>query len=290
MLDEKGISRFALLQDALSGRARQQTRLLRLRSRPISTAGMRQVQLVKRKALLAQLLSGHATGRSGDPAQRPCRRRRQRALRTRIRAGPGGHRLQARFRGLPERPLQNLDQDEGAPGRRFRHRRLHDVESGRRARLPRPRRMGGRRTALPRQGRYRLRQRHAARAAQEGLEPLRAGAAPLDGAPKDIIWVRPVHSAHIHYSNRTSDNLLRHSVFKGLRDVELSAPAANQRRASDLGGTISQRSGSPTRRGACSANPARPSSISLSTTPSLATSCCPTSWAGRCRSSAARPA
>ena len=62
----------------------------------------------------------------------------------------------------------------------------------------------------------------------ERLEPLRAGAAPLDGAPKDIIWVRPVLSAHIHYSNRTSDNLLRHSVFKGLSDVELSTPASSR--------------------------------------------------------------
>ncbi len=37
-------------------------------------------------------------------------------------------------------------------------------------------------------------------------------------------------SAKIHYSNRTSDNLLRHSVFKGLRDVELSVPTAVQQR------------------------------------------------------------
>ena len=58
------------------------------------------------------------------------------------------------------------------------------------------------------------------------LEPLRAGATPLDGAPKDMIWVRPVLSARIHYANRTTDNALRHAVFKGLRDVELSTPVA----------------------------------------------------------------
>jgi DNA ligase D len=58
------------------------------------------------------------------------------------------------------------------------------------------------------------------------LEPLRSGAEPLDGAPRDIIWVRPVLSARIHYGARTTDNLLRHSVFKGLREVELTSAAS----------------------------------------------------------------
>ena len=47
-----------------------------------------------------------------------------------------------------------------------------------------------------------------------------------------MIWVRPVLSAHIHYANRTTDNLLRHAVFKGLREAELSATAATRRSAS----------------------------------------------------------
>ena len=62
------------------------------------------------------------------------------------------------------------------------------------------------------------------------LEPLRDGAAPCVGAPKDIVWVRPMLSAHIHYSNRTNDNALRHAVFKGLRGVELSTPAGPVRK------------------------------------------------------------
>ncbi|MGF6175283.1 DNA ligase D [Ensifer sp. 4252] len=62
------------------------------------------------------------------------------------------------------------------------------------------------------------------------LEPLRAGAAKLDGAPREIIWVRPVLSTHIHYANRTADNALRHAVFKGLREVELSTPISTQRK------------------------------------------------------------
>ena len=73
------------------------------------------------------------------------------------------------------------------------------------------------------------------------LEPLREGAAAIDGAPKDIRWVRPVLTARIHYANRTADNALRHAVFRGLREVELTAsdartaPAADLRRRSRLG-------------------------------------------------------
>ena len=63
------------------------------------------------------------------------------------------------------------------------------------------------------------------------LLPLREGAIPLEGAPKDVIPVRPVLTAHIHYSNRTAGNLLRHAVFRGLREVKLAQlPPAPRRR------------------------------------------------------------
>jgi DNA ligase D len=67
------------------------------------------------------------------------------------------------------------------------------------------------------------------------LEPLRDGAAAIEGAPKDIHWVRPVLTAHIHYATRTADNALRHAVFRGLREVELTAsvPGPRRRRISD---------------------------------------------------------
>ncbi|ODR88711.1 DNA ligase D [Sinorhizobium alkalisoli] len=65
---------------------------------------------------------------------------------------------------------------------------------------------------------------------RERLEPLRSGATRLEGAPKEIIWVRPVLTARIHYGNRTTDNVLRHPVFKGLREVELSTPTATSRK------------------------------------------------------------
>ncbi len=62
------------------------------------------------------------------------------------------------------------------------------------------------------------------------LEPLRDPTTRLDGAPKDILWVQPVLRCHVHYANRTSENLLRHAVFKGLLDVELTASAAPRQR------------------------------------------------------------
>ena len=51
----------------------------------------------------------------------------------------------------------------------------------------------------------------------------------LEGAPRDIVWVRPVLTAHIHYGNLTGDGLLRHAVYKGLREAELSAGPAVER-------------------------------------------------------------
>jgi len=62
------------------------------------------------------------------------------------------------------------------------------------------------------------------------LEPLRSGAERLDRMPKDVIPVRPVLTAHIHYSNLTSDGALRHAVFKGLREAALSGAGASQRK------------------------------------------------------------
>ena len=53
------------------------------------------------------------------------------------------------------------------------------------------------------------------------LQPLRDDALRLEGAPKNVAWVRPVLTAHVHYANRTADNALRHAVYKGLREVEL---------------------------------------------------------------------
>jgi DNA ligase D len=70
------------------------------------------------------------------------------------------------------------------------------------------------------------------------LGGLRAGGAQPEGAalaPKGVVWVQPVLAAHIHYSNLTADNSIRHGVFKGLREASVTAgaPAERQRLISD---------------------------------------------------------
>jgi bifunctional non-homologous end joining protein LigD len=54
------------------------------------------------------------------------------------------------------------------------------------------------------------------------LEALAPGGTPLPGGPKGAVWVRPVLSAHVHYSNLTGEGLLRHAVYKGLREAEMA--------------------------------------------------------------------
>lgn len=62
------------------------------------------------------------------------------------------------------------------------------------------------------------------------LEPLQDSTLKLEGAPKDIVWVQPVLRCRVHYANITSDKLLRHSVFKGLIETELTASEAPRQR------------------------------------------------------------
>ncbi|PBC18768.1 MULTISPECIES: DNA ligase D [unclassified Mesorhizobium] len=66
------------------------------------------------------------------------------------------------------------------------------------------------------------------------LEPLTSGATAPEGVPREIMremhWVKPLFSARIHYANRTADNALRHGVFRGLRDVGLSTPVSAKRK------------------------------------------------------------
>src|SRR3569623_105720 len=68
------------------------------------------------------------------------------------------------------------------------------------------------------------------------LEPLASPDQKLPGMPKDVIPVRPVITAHVHYANLTADNAVRHAVFKGLREPELrasDAPVKRKRLISD---------------------------------------------------------
>lgn len=68
------------------------------------------------------------------------------------------------------------------------------------------------------------------------LEPLGDPTQKLDRMPRDVIPIRPVITAHVHYSNITTDKSLRHAVFKGLREPEITqseAPTPRKRIISD---------------------------------------------------------
>jgi bifunctional non-homologous end joining protein LigD len=52
----------------------------------------------------------------------------------------------------------------------------------------------------------------------------------IDGAPKEVIGVRPILTARIQYTEITSDGVLRHPAFKGLREASLSSRSSVARK------------------------------------------------------------
>lgn len=66
------------------------------------------------------------------------------------------------------------------------------------------------------------------------LGPLEDRGLALPGAPKDVRRVRPVMTASIEYTNLTADGSVRHAVFKGLREVKATpGPAERQHLVSE---------------------------------------------------------
>jgi bifunctional non-homologous end joining protein LigD len=228
VLDEDGISRFALLQDALSEGHGHKLVYFAFDLLHLDGWDLTKVPLEKRKELLAQLLAGQVTQRSavqfsdhvmgggqafyervsemgleGIISKRASATYQEGRSRTwmktkALKAGDfviAGYTTSQAAEGLAALALAEWDEGElqyrGKCGTGF------DAETLRRllARL-------------------------------QALGP----GEKLDGAPRDIIWVRPVLSARIHYSNRTGDDLLRHAVFKGLREAELSGTAPVERK------------------------------------------------------------
>ena len=224
-LDDHGIARFTLLQEALSQGAGNRLIFYAFDLLYLDGWDLRQAALVRRKQLLQQLLIGHATGRSAiqfsGHVEGDGRPLYERASDMGL-EGVVSKRADAPYHEgrshswLKVKALQSDDfviagytVSQAAEG--LAALALGEWVDGE---LVYRGKCG---TGFDAPMLKRLRKR---------LEPLRAGASPLDGAPKEVLPVRPVLSAHIHYSNRTSDGMLRHSVFKGLREPELSATAA----------------------------------------------------------------
>lgn len=229
VLDDTGISRFALLQDALAEGASHKLSFFAFDLPYLDGWDLTGVQLVKRKQMLSDLLTGHVSGHS--PVQ----------ISDHV-TGDG----QALYDRVAEMGLEGIVSKRAsapyAPGRSTTWTKVKALEVGDFV-------IAGYTTSEAAEGlaalglaewvdgelQYRGKvgtgfdaetlPRLLAR-----LEPLRDGAERLDGMPKDVMPVRPVLTAHIHYANRTADNALRHAVFKGLREAELSASGSSRKR------------------------------------------------------------
>ncbi len=229
VLDEKGISRFAALQEALSSGAGNKLVFYAFDLLYLDGWDLSAVPLEKRKALLSQLLAGHLTGRSAiqfsDHVAGDGRALYERASEMGLegivskRASAPYHHgrspswIKAKALNVGDFVIAGYTTSEAAGG--LAALALGEWEDGE---LQYRGKCGSGFDADT------LKQLLAR------LEPLRAGAVPLEGGPKEIVWVRPVLSAHIHYANRTTDNALRHAVFRGLREAEFSGTMAAGRK------------------------------------------------------------
>ncbi len=234
VLDEKGISRFSALQEALAEGAGNKLVYYAFDLIHLDGWDLQKTPLARRKQLLAQLLTGHATGRSAIQLSDHV-------------SGDGA----ALYERACELGLEGIvSKDATAP---YLQKRTHSwlktkaLETGDFviAGYTTSRAAGG--LAALALGEWQDGELHYRGKVGTGfdrsvletlltkLEPLRDGAVSVDGAPKDVIAVRPVLVAHVLYANRTADNALRHAVFKSLREAELSgaAPAARKRLITD---------------------------------------------------------
>ncbi|UJW85090.1 DNA ligase D [Devosia sp. SL43] len=227
VLDEKGISRFGKLQDALSEGAGNKLVFYAFDLLHLDGWDLRNVSLIKRKGLLAQLLGGpsgssaiqysdhvegdgqgiydlasqqglegivskradgkHVDGRSSSWVK-------IKALKT----GDyviGGYSESAANGGIGALAMAEWVGDElvyrGKVGTGFDANSMRDLI--------------------------------------QRLEALRIDE-PLEGAPKEILPVRPTLKARVQYATITADGMLRHAVFKGLREAELTTAVTAPRK------------------------------------------------------------
>lgn len=229
VLDDKGISRFAALQDALAGGHDRQLVFYAFDLVFLNGWDLRKVTLGQRKALLEKLLAGQIDARS--------------AIQYSDHVGGDGGQF---FESVSEMGLEGIVSKQlSAPyvsGRTHSWTKTKALQRGEFV-------IAGYTTSEAAEGlaalalgewidgelEYRGKvgtgfDTETLDTLLPRLEAIRDGAARLDGAPKEVIPVRPVLTARIHYANRTSDNALRHAVFKGLREVELSAKETQVKR------------------------------------------------------------
>ncbi|ESY05615.1 ATP-dependent DNA ligase [Mesorhizobium sp. LNJC399B00] len=232
VLDEKGISRFALLQDALSAGAGSKLHFYAFDLLHLDGWDLRKAPLARRKALLAELLAGQGANSAIQ-------------LSDHVEGDGQGLYDQASILGL-EGVVSKRANAIYQSGRTKTWTKVKALETGDFI-------IAGYTVSDAAEGlaaigmaefadgelHYRGKVGTGFDAATAGdllarLQPLRDGATAPEGVPREIMremkWVRPMLSARIHYANRTADNSLRHGVFRGLRDVGLSTPVSPKRK------------------------------------------------------------
>ncbi|WP_240230507.1 DNA ligase D [Devosia lacusdianchii] len=228
VLDNAGISRFGMLQDALSEGAGNKLVFYAFDLLHLDGWDLRAVALVKRKGLLAQLLAGHVSGRSAiqysDHVEGD---------------GQGIYDL-ASDKGL-EGIVSKRAEGKHIDGRSSSWLKIKALKTGDYV-------IGGYSESAANGGIgalamaewvgddlvYRGKVGTGFDAANmrelvRRLEALRIDDG-LEGAPKEILAVKPILKARVQYGNMTSDGMLRHAVFKGLREAELTTAVTAPRR------------------------------------------------------------
>ncbi|TRC93704.1 DNA ligase D [Mesorhizobium sp. WSM4306] len=232
VLDEKGISRFALLQDALSAGAGSKLHFYAFDLLHLDGWDLRKAPLARRKALLAELLAGMGANSAIQ-------------LSDHVEGDGQGLYDQATEHGL-EGIVSKRANATYQSGRTKSWTKVKALQKGDFVIAGYTISDAAEGLAALGMAEFEDGELHyrgkvgtgfdAATAAEllARLEPLRDGATPPEGVPREIMremkWVRPLLSARIHYANRTADNALRHGVFRGLRDVGLSTPVSPKRK------------------------------------------------------------
>ena len=217
VLDEGGVSRFALLQDALSRGARNELVFFAFDLVRLDGWNLAGVPLVKRKGLLRQLLAG-ATGRSAIQFS------------DHVEGGGAGFYEQVSRMGL-EGVVSKRGSAVYQPGRsktwvKCKAKLYGDFVIVGYTASAAAGGLGALALGEWVDGELVYRGKVGTGFDAATLADLLARLRPLEdrelaiaGAPKDVRWVRPVMSVKVEYSNLTSDGSVRHGVFKGLREV-----------------------------------------------------------------------
>ena len=222
VLDNKGISRFGMLQDALSSGSGNKLVFYAFDLLHLDGWDLRNVPLVKRKGLLAQLLSGHVTPRSAIQYSDHVEGDGQPLLDHASELGLEGvvsKRSDAKYTAgrsstwLKIKALKTGDfiiagYSESAANGGIGALAMGEWVEGElvyRGKVGTGFDAATMASLVNRLGQLRIDDK-------------------LDGAPKEIIAVRPILTARVQYATITSDGMLRHAVFKGLRQAELTTP------------------------------------------------------------------